>query len=178
MSSETARGSNESAKDPSASGRRNAPLALPGPMGVGLVLIAAAPPIGSGAGMSLLLGLDAALALVAPVRCVPRAAAHYGRLKPWPSPHSARAARSSRGNAPCRLTPFWLVRGPIAMRTVHALHAAAGWSLRCELCSQHERKLVPVKPSPQPKYAEAGDALLRRRTHVKPQFAANRRRLM
>ena len=43
------------------------PLALPAPVVVGLVLMAAAPPIGSGPAMCLLLGLDAALAVVAMV---------------------------------------------------------------------------------------------------------------
>jgi BASS family bile acid:Na+ symporter len=43
------------------------PLALPAPVAVGLVLMAAAPPIGSGPAMCLLLGLDAALAVVAMV---------------------------------------------------------------------------------------------------------------
>jgi len=43
------------------------PLALPGAVVVGLVLMAAAPPIGSGPAMCLLLGLDAALAVVAMV---------------------------------------------------------------------------------------------------------------
>ncbi len=43
------------------------PLALPRPVVVGLVLMAAAPPIGSGPAICLLLGLDAALAVVAMV---------------------------------------------------------------------------------------------------------------
>jgi len=43
------------------------PFALPAPVVVGLVLMAAAPPIGSGPAICLLLGLDAALAVVAMV---------------------------------------------------------------------------------------------------------------